>query len=330
MEEQEDVLGVAEASETGPLQWHDAHEVVSGYVYSFGDHGEKEGVGDELLLDLTERGLTQVPLEVIERGIAGTMHSLVLADNMLSSFDTQTWTHSSQHAAADGDDHDLFRSCFSSLVRLDLSHNQLESLPNADTWSSLASLAYLDLGHNLLGGCRTDQSTTTNESSSSSLSLNTHSWEGICSLPALTDLRLSNNNLSSLPSAITTLSNLTNFCLSSNRLSHLPDTFASHFNHLEHLSLASNQFGTFPLMPYVMGTSPLQPSSSSPPTGSASGIYASLRTLDLTSNDIDFVPSNMRTDYPNLIITASVPDKVTDRLYIRYTVLLNQILSNTK
>ena len=106
------------------------------------------------------------------------------------------------------------------LVGLDLSHNELGTMPDKFYW--LRNLRRLDLSHNVI---------------TSAKKMN--------SFRKLEQLNISNNALTVFPIELTTLKYLVRLDMSSNKINSLPDHFGK-LNRLVNLNLSSNEILTFP------------------------------------------------------------------------------------
>ncbi len=173
-------------------------------------------------LDLSNAKITQIPDEVLE-----LTHLKIL---------NLKWNKIQKSLA-----HIVF---FSNLTWLDLSNNQLSTLP--DSFSNLSNLTWLDLSNNRLSTLPESITNlfnlTTLDLSNNRLSTLPNSFSN---LSKLTWLYLSNNHLSTLPNSFSNLSKLIRLYLSNNRLSTLPNSFSNLFD-LTRVNLSNNQLSTLP------------------------------------------------------------------------------------
>ena len=169
---------------------------------------------------------------------------------------------------------------YEALQHLDLSHNLIKSLPD-DICQLSRTLHTLNLAGN---------------------QLDTQSLQPISKLTALQSLNLSNNGITALHEDLGSLSSLEDLNLNYNKLSALPNGFTTNLSRLRHLQLYANDFKVFPL--------------DYPPLFALSSLFNSLMRLDFGSNMIPNLPSGLREQCPALVITAALPDKVCDGLFI--------------
>ncbi|WP_193198371.1 COR domain-containing protein [Nostoc sp. MG11] len=138
----------------------------------------------------------------------------------------------------------LEQAAMEKVTELDLSDNQLGSLP--PEISQLSNLTRLYLDNNQLGSlppeiCQLSQLTTLDLSNNQLGSLPPE----ICQLSQLTTLYLHNNQLGSLPPEIYQLSQLTTLYLHNNQLGSLPPEICQ-LSQLTRLYLSNNQLGSLP------------------------------------------------------------------------------------
>lgn len=119
-------------------------------------------------------------------------------------------------------DINTFLQNFQSLTVLDLSHTELNSVPQKI--STLSRLESLNLSHN-------------------SISQN---FSNLSTLITITELNLSGNQLTKIPSELATLTALTTLDVSNNLLSTNYSAVLGNLKNLQWLSLASNQISVFP------------------------------------------------------------------------------------
>ena len=192
--------------------------------------------------------------------------------------------------------------CLGNLQELQLNNNKL-SFSSTSALTSLAKLEYLDLSFNQIESLPNDLERL---SSLNHLNLSNNSLEvlpsSICSLSSLVVLKLSHNRLSALPEHIGDhLQNLTELALDSNRLNHLPKSLAR-AEDLEYLDVHANLISELPSEFGQMTKLAILNMRNNLLCGLPSdlGLAASLRVLDVSDNKLSSLP----TSFANLRLSA--------------------------
>ncbi len=132
---------------------------------------------------------------------------------------------------------------------LDLSHNQLTSLPV--TIGQLSSLTILDFSHNFIKalpeeiGCLSQL--TTFIGSYNNLSQIPSS---IGNLASLRSIHLNGNKLRNLPWELSKCENLTDIYCEANSLKEIPEELTK-LQHLRHINISNNDLESLPLLPFI-------------------------------------------------------------------------------
>ncbi|WP_442941550.1 leucine-rich repeat domain-containing protein [Nostoc sp.] len=219
-------------------------------------------------LDLSGKGLTTLPLKIVQLTNLGTLD---LSWNQLSSLPPEFVQ-------------------LTNLQTLNLGSNQLSSLP--PEFVQLTNLQTLNLGSNQLSSLPPEFAQLTNLQT---LNLGSNKLSSLppefVQLTNLQTLNLDSNQLSSLPPEFVQLTNLRTLDLSWNQLSSLPPEFVQLTN-LQTLKLGSNQLSSLP--PEFVQLTNLQTLdlrwnqlSSLPPEF---GQLTNLQSLNLSSNQLSSLP----------------------------------------
>lgn len=201
-------------------------------------------------------------------------------------------------------------SRLSSLQELRASGNlslSLTSLPSS-TFSPLTHLTVLSLGHISLSFDAPSHSQSCYPPLPHSLlALHLPHNHLTCVLPttvvaSLTELDLSENHLTSIPSALLSLTRLSRLYLGCNDIASLPlDTnlVSRSWPVLRHLQLAYNSLPSLPSADFLSALS-------------------SLELLELTCNAFNFLPQSSNASLPKFVVEmpAELPDKICDRVFL--------------
>uniref|UniRef100_A0A804J1V3 Ubiquitin-like domain-containing protein n=1 Tax=Musa acuminata subsp. malaccensis TaxID=214687 RepID=A0A804J1V3_MUSAM len=129
-----------------------------------------------------------------------------------------------------------------------LSECHLEAMPE-EVWSCGHSVRVLDVSNNLIrdvptkvGDLKLLNKLLLNANNITDESI---SWEGLSSLKSLTILSLSHNYLTTLPSAVGTLTSLCQLHIANNKITSLPDELGL-LNQLQILKVANNRLSSMP------------------------------------------------------------------------------------
>ena len=189
---------------------------------------------------------------------------------------------------------------FTNLTDLDLSYNQISSLP-AEIWN-LTNLTNLDLSYNQITGLPAEIWNLTNLTT---LDLSDNQITGlpaeIWNLTNLTNLYLSYNQITGLPAEIWNLTNLTDLDLGNNQISSLPAEMTG-FTNLTDLDLSYNQISSLPTEIWNLTNLTTLDLSYNQLTGLSAEIWnlTGLSYIYLSDNQISSLPAEM-TGLTNLM-----------------------------